>query len=38
MREHAVAKDRHVAARAGIDTSMDAGFTAVQRLDTSQGA
>jgi hypothetical protein len=33
IRAHAVGKDTHVAARAGIDTAMEAGLTAVQRLD-----
>jgi hypothetical protein len=33
IREHAVGKDTHVAARAGIDTAMEAGLAAVQRLD-----
>jgi hypothetical protein len=33
IREHAVGKDTHIAARAGIDTAMEAGLTAVQRLD-----
>ena len=30
---HSVGKDRHIAARAGIDTAMEAGLTAVQRLE-----
>lgn len=33
IREHSVGKDTHIAARAGIDTAMEAGLTAVQRLD-----
>ena len=33
IRKHAVGKDTHIAARAGIETAMEAGLTAVQRLD-----
>ena len=33
IRDHAVGKDKHIAARAGIDTAIEAGLTAVQRLD-----
>ena len=33
MRDHETGKDTHVAARAGIETAIDAGLDAVRRLD-----
>ena len=33
IRERSLGKDTHIAARAGIDTAMEAGLTAVQRLE-----